>query len=62
MPSLIYQDQSLLATLPEEELLNGMAEIIKCGILTGGDFFEMLIPKEDDMDIPLDEMIKKEEQ
>ncbi len=59
MPSLIYQDQSLLATLPEEELLNGMAEIIKCGILTGGDFFEMLIPKEDDMDIPLDEMIKK---
>ena len=64
MPSLIYQDQGLLATLPEEELLNGMAEIIKCGILAGGDFFELLNPtvkrgNEDNIDIPLDELIRK---
>lgn len=41
-PSLIFQDQSLLATLPDDEFMNGMAEVIKCGVLEGGEFFDLL--------------------
>ena len=57
MPSLIFQDQNTLSTLPEEELLNGMAEVIKYGILSGGEFYELLTPEEEG-DIDLDRLIK----
>ena len=41
-PSLVWQDTSLLDTLPEEIYLDGMAEVIKYGIIADGDLFETL--------------------
>lgn len=34
-PSAVFIDTSFLATLPEKEYANGMAEVIKCAIITG---------------------------
>ncbi len=41
-PALVWQDTSLLDTLPEEIYLDGMAEVIKYGIIADADFFEKL--------------------
>ncbi len=57
MPSLVYQDFGTLSTLPEEELINGMAEIIKYGVLAGGEFYELLTPDEDG-NIDLERLIR----
>lgn len=41
-PKAVYIDIGLLKTLPEEELLGGLAEVIKHGIIRDKDFFEFL--------------------
>lgn len=41
-PRAVYIDPSVLQTLPEEELLGGLAEVIKYGIITDADFFRFL--------------------
>lgn len=40
-PSLVYVDPQVLATLPPEELRNGMAEVVKHAILADPDLFEL---------------------
>lgn len=39
-PKALYIDGSFLETLPEEELLNGFAEMLKHGILSGRELFD----------------------
>ncbi len=41
-PRLVAADLDWLATLPEREISNGLAETIKMGLLSGSDFFEDL--------------------
>ena len=38
-PRLVAADLDWVATLPEREISNGLAEAIKMGLLSGGDFF-----------------------
>ncbi|MCK5232876.1 MAG: 3-dehydroquinate synthase, partial [Desulfobulbaceae bacterium] len=38
----VYIDSSALATLPRSELLNGLAEVIKYGVIYDADFFQFL--------------------
>jgi len=40
---IVAVDPALLATLPEAEWSSGMAEVIKHGILSGGDFWSQLL-------------------
>jgi 3-dehydroquinate synthase len=41
-PSLVLCDLSLLKTLPEKELLAGMAEVVKYGVILDPDFFSFV--------------------
>jgi 3-dehydroquinate synthase len=41
-PRLVAADLDWVATLPEREVSNGLAETIKMGLLAGGDFFDDL--------------------
>jgi 3-dehydroquinate synthase len=41
-PHLVAADLDWVATLPEREISNGLAETIKMGLLSGGDFFDDL--------------------
>jgi len=41
-PKLVYVDLSLLKTLPSKEIKNGMAEIVKYGIIKDAQFFSYL--------------------
>ena len=41
-PKAVYIDISVLETLPEQELLGGLAEVIKYGVIRDPDFFEFL--------------------
>ena len=41
-PRLVAADLDWLGTLPERELSNGLAEVVKMGLLAGGGFFEDL--------------------
>ena len=41
-PRLVAADLDWLATLPEREISNGLAETIKMGLLSGSDFFDDL--------------------
>ncbi len=41
-PSLVYVDTNLLKTLPCEEFIAGLAEVIKYGIIRDNNFFEFL--------------------
>jgi 3-dehydroquinate synthase len=40
-PSLVYVDPQVLATLPPDELRNGMAEVVKHGILADPELFDL---------------------
>jgi 3-dehydroquinate synthase len=42
-PKAVYIDTDLLKTLPKEELLGGLAEVIKHGIIRDKDFFLFLV-------------------
>lgn len=41
-PKAVFIDPNVLQTLPEEELLGGLAEVIKYGMIWSEDFFEFL--------------------
>jgi len=41
-PRAVYTDSSVLQLLPPEELLNGLAEVIKYGVIYDADFFYFL--------------------
>jgi 3-dehydroquinate synthase len=41
-PRLVVADLDWLATLPEREISNGLAETVKMGLLSGGDYFDDL--------------------
>ena len=41
-PKAVYIDTSVLQTLPEKELLGGLAEVIKYGVIVDKDFFQFL--------------------
>jgi 3-dehydroquinate synthase len=41
-PRLVAAELDWVATLPEREISNGLAETIKMGLLSGGDFFDHL--------------------
>jgi 3-dehydroquinate synthase len=44
-PKAVYIDSLVLKTLPAEEFLNGLAEVIKYGIIYDADFFHLLAAK-----------------
>ncbi|HOO22399.1 MAG TPA: 3-dehydroquinate synthase [Clostridia bacterium] len=46
-PDMVIADTDLLKTLPDEEIKNGMGELIKYGILTGGELWELIERGED---------------
>jgi len=41
-PKAVYIDTDVLQTLPEKELLGGLAEVIKYGVIVDKDFFQFL--------------------
>jgi 3-dehydroquinate synthetase len=41
-PIGVFADVAALRTLPRSALVEGLAEVVKAGIIEGGDFFEML--------------------
>ncbi len=45
-PKAVFIDNSVLATLPSGELLNGLAEVIKYGVIYDRNFFELLANKQ----------------
>lgn len=46
-PEAVYIDPDVLNTLPSKEYINGMAEVIKHGIIRDADYFQMLDQKYD---------------
>ena len=48
-PQAVYIDSHVLTTLPFEELLNGLAEVIKYGVIYDKDFFDFLAQKREDI-------------
>lgn len=46
-PSLVWMDVDTLRTLPRRELMAGMAEVIKYGVIWDAKFFDYLIDKRD---------------
>ncbi len=45
MPRLVYMNIDFLDTLPEEHFFNGMAEVVKYGLIQDLDFYEYLLAK-----------------
>lgn len=41
-PSFVYANVSTISTLPEREIRNGLAETIKHGLISDGDFFDYI--------------------
>jgi 3-dehydroquinate synthase len=60
-PRCVYIDSRVLSVLPENELLNGLAEVIKYGVIYDRTFFEFLETRRQDilaLELPvLEEMI-----
>ena len=48
-PEVVFIDLSLLETLPGKELLGGLAEVIKYGVIRDANFFQMLAEKRDEI-------------
>ena len=55
-PQAVYIDTSVLQTLPKEELLGGLAEVIKYGVIADANFFDFL-EKNRDQILALDKTI-----
>ena len=51
-PRLVLADPDMLATLPEVEFINGMAEVIKHGVITDPELFEMCKALKNLSDLP----------
>ncbi|MBU2538356.1 MAG: 3-dehydroquinate synthase [Proteobacteria bacterium] len=55
-PCCVYIDSSVLVSLPPAELLNGLAEVIKYGVIYDADFFRFLVEQRQailDRDLPV---------
>lgn len=48
-PDAVFCDPSLLATLPRSQLVEGMAEVVKYGLLSGDEFFDALEGSRDEL-------------
>ncbi len=48
-PKAVYIDPAVLTTLPREELLGGLAEVIKYGVIRDEEFFSFLEQQQDDI-------------
>jgi 3-dehydroquinate synthase len=46
-PKAVYIDTSVLNTLPRDEFIGGMAEVIKYGVIRDADFFEYILNNRD---------------
>ena len=55
-PQVVYIDIGLLKTLPKQELLGGLAEVIKYGVIRDGDFFNFLDENRENI-LQLDEQV-----
>ncbi len=58
-PKLVLADPSLLLTLPERELISGMAEVVKHGIISDPDLFAMCNRGMDWVKNNLEEVVKR---
>ncbi|MDH3349179.1 MAG: 3-dehydroquinate synthase [Desulfobulbaceae bacterium] len=58
-PGVVYIDPAVLQTLPKEEILGGLAEVIKYGVIVDADFFDYLADKKDEILALDDEVIIK---
>jgi 3-dehydroquinate synthase len=58
-PKLVLADPSLLLTLPERELISGMAEVVKHGIISDPDLFMMCNRGMDWVKSNLEEVVKR---
>lgn len=58
-PKLVLADPSLLFTLPERELISGMAEVVKHGIISDPDLFAMCNRGMDWVKNNLEEVVKR---
>ena len=56
LPSFVLSDTELLKTLPDEYLYDGMAEVVKYGVLGNADLFE-LIEKSDSLENDIDNIV-----
>ncbi|MBK9925406.1 MAG: 3-dehydroquinate synthase [Anaerolineales bacterium] len=57
-PKLVLADPSLLLTLPERELISGMAEVVKHGIISDPELFELCSRGMDWVRSNLEEIVK----
>lgn len=48
-PRLVYMNLSLLHTLPKEQFISGMGEILKHGLIRSADYFEWILQREADI-------------
>ena len=48
-PRVVYVDPDVLKTLPEEEILGGLAEVIKYGVIWDAEFFDFLDRQREDI-------------
>lgn len=58
-PRLVLADPSLLLTLPERELISGMAEVVKHGIISDPELFELCSQGMDWVKENLEEIVKR---
>jgi 3-dehydroquinate synthase len=58
-PKLVLADPSLLLTLPERELRSGMAEVVKHGIISDPELFELCSRGMDWVKANLEEIVKR---
>lgn len=58
-PKLVLADSSLLLTLPERELVSGMAEVVKHGIISDPELFELCKHNMDWVKANLEEIVKR---
>jgi 3-dehydroquinate synthetase len=58
-PKLVLADATLLLTLPERELRSGMAEVVKHGIISDPELFELCLRGLDWVKANLEEVVKR---
>ena len=45
MPKLVYMNNTVLSTLPPEQVASGMGEVVKYGLIRNREFFYFLLNK-----------------
>lgn len=57
-PVGVYFDTEVLGTLPKKELINGYGELVKYGVLTGGELWKTLSNDEIDLEKCIEECVR----